>query len=200
IFLPGFSTADQVSNLSGRGVGMDVVKRNIQNLGGRISIRSSPGHGTCFQMTLPLTLAVLDGMIIRVGSENYVLPITSIIETFQPNPAAIKRVAGHGEMLSVRGEYVSLIQIHRLFNVPDAITDPGKAIVVLIETENGQKAGLVVDELLGMQQAVIKSLEQNYDRVVGVAAATILGDGRVALILDAADLCDLSRRQRQAAA
>jgi len=193
IFLPGFSTADQVSNLSGRGVGMDVVRRNITSLGGRIGVYSAPGEGSRFVLSLPLTLAVLDGMVISVGEERFVLPLTNIVESLRPKAADLHGLVGKCDVMMARGEYVRLVYLHQLFGIPKAVTDPTRALVVLVETEDGSRLGLVVDEVLGQQQVVIKSLEANFRRLDGVAAATILGDGRVALILDAAGLREMSR-------
>ncbi len=184
IFEAGFSTADEVTDVSGRGVGMDVVRRNIANLGGRVSVDSVPGKGSRFSLTLPLTLAVLDGMIVAVGAEKYVLPLTSIVETLRPEPNDIHTLVNQSEVVSIRGDYIRMVYLHRQFDVPDAITDPSSGLVVLVETENGSRIGVFVDELLGQQQVVIKSLEANYDPVDGISGATILGNGRVALILD----------------
>ncbi|QCO02951.1 chemotaxis protein CheA [Azospirillum argentinense] len=193
IFLPGFSTADQVSNLSGRGVGMDVVRRNITSLGGRIGVYSTPGEGSRFVLSLPLTLAVLDGMVISVGEERFVLPLTNIVESLRPKAADLHGLVGKCDVMMARGEYVRLVYLHQLFGIPGAVADPTRALVVLVETEDGSRLGLVVDEVLGQQQVVIKSLEANFRRLDGVAAATILGDGRVALILDVAGLREMSR-------
>lgn len=184
IFLPGFSTAEKVSNVSGRGVGMDVVKKNIQALGGRVNVINKPGQGSRFVLSLPLTLAVLDGMVVTVGQERYVLPLTSIIELLRPTEEMISKLITHGDLIHIRGEYIRLLYVHDIFNIRDAITNPADALVVLVEVDGGQKVGLVVDEVIGQQQVVIKSLESNYRQIEGVSAATILGDGRVALILD----------------
>lgn len=184
IFLPGFSTAEKISNVSGRGVGMDVVKKNIQALGGRVNVVNKPGQGSRFVLSLPLTLAVLDGMVVTVGAERYVLPLTSIIELLRPTPEMISKLITHGDLIHIRGEYIRLLYVHDVFNIRDAITNPADALVVLVEVDGGQKVGLVVDEVIGQQQVVIKSLESNYRQIEGVSAATILGDGRVALILD----------------
>jgi two-component system chemotaxis sensor kinase CheA len=194
IFLPGFSTADAVSNISGRGVGMDVVRRNIAGLGGRIGVYSTPGQGTRFVLTLPLTLAVLDGMVISVGEQRYVLPITNIVESLRPKPGDLQSVAGQYDVIMARGEYVRLVYLHRIFHVEGAIGNATRGLVVLVETEEGGRLGLVVDEVLGQQQVVIKSMESNFHRLDGVSAATILGDGRVALILDVAGLQTMSRQ------
>lgn len=184
IFMPGFSTADEVTDVSGRGVGMDVVRRNIANLGGRISVSSIPGKGTRFNMSLPLTLAVLDGMVIAVGKEKYVIPLTAIVESIRPAAKDVHKLSSGGDVVYMRGEYIPLVYLYDLFGVSGAIPDPSKALVVIVELEGGNHAGIVVDDLLGQQQVVIKSLEDNYDPVAGVSAATILGNGLVALILD----------------
>ncbi|MCW2245485.1 two-component system chemotaxis sensor kinase CheA [Azospirillum fermentarium] len=193
IFLPGFSTADKVSNISGRGVGMDVVRRNISSLGGRIGVYSTPGEGSRFVLSLPLTLAVLDGMVISVGEERFVLPLTNIVESLRPKPEDLHGLVGQCDVMMARGEYVRLVYLHKLFGIPHAQGDATRGLVVLVETEDGSRLGLVVDEVLGQQQVVIKSLEANFRRLDGVAAATILGDGRVALILDVAGLREMSR-------
>jgi two-component system chemotaxis sensor kinase CheA len=194
IFLPGFSTVDTVSAISGRGVGMDVVRRNIASLGGRIGVYSTPGEGTRFVLSLPLTLAVLDGMVISVGEQRFVLPLTNIIESLRPKSADLQSVANQYDVIMARGEYVRLVYVDQLFRVGGAIGDPTRGLVVLVETEEGGRLGLVVDEVLGQQQVVIKSLESNFQRLDGVSAATILGDGRVALILDVAGLQTMSRQ------
>ncbi|MBV8059980.1 MAG: chemotaxis protein CheA [Alphaproteobacteria bacterium] len=183
IFLPGFSTSDQVSNISGRGVGMDVVKKNIESIGGTIQVRSEFGKSTSMTIILPLTLAILDGMIVRVGAENYIIPITSIIETLRPKPGAVHAVPDGQDVLNVRGEFIPIVYLHAVFGVANAVHDPAQALVVLVEA-GSHKLGVVVDELLGQQQVVIKSLEANADPVAGISGATILGDGKVSLILD----------------
>ena len=193
IFLPGFSTADKISNISGRGVGMDVVRRNISSLGGRIGVYSTPGQGSRFVLSLPLTLAVLDGMVISVGAERFVLPLTNIVESLRPKSADLHGLVNRCDVMMARGDYIRLVYLHALFGIPGAICDATKGLVVLVETEDGGRLGLVVDEVLGQQQVVIKSLEANYRRLDGVAAATILGDGRVALILDVAGLQEMSQ-------
>jgi two-component system chemotaxis sensor kinase CheA len=181
ILLPGFSTADQVSNVSGRGVGMDVVVSKIQNMGGRIGISSVPGRGSKFNLTLPLTLAVLDGMVVRVGAENYIIPIASIVETLRPDEQRVNRLATGGEVLKHCDDYIKLIHLSELFGSADM--EVKDSLVVIVETGGG-RIGLVVSELVGQQQVVIKSLESNYRRIDGIAGATILGNGLVALILD----------------
>ncbi len=184
IFLPGFSTAATVSAVSGRGVGMDVVRRNIQALGGRVSVESRAGAGSRFLLSLPLTLAVLDGLVVSVGAEAYILPIAAIVESLRPTQADIHTLPGRGEVLAIRGDYVPLLPLHRRFAVPGAVADPSRGIVVIVETDHAGRLGLVVDDLIGQQQVVVKSLEANYGAVEGIGGATILGDGRVALILD----------------
>ncbi|HEY0330884.1 MAG TPA: chemotaxis protein CheA [Rhodopseudomonas sp.] len=188
IFLPAFSTAEKISNISGRGVGMDVVKRNVQSLGGRISVQSRFGHGSRFTLSLPLTLAVLDGMVVSIGKETYIIPLTAIIESLRPQPADIHAVVGRGDVLALRGEYIPLIPLHGYFAIDGAITDPCRGIVIIVQSESAGRVGVIVDELLGQQQVVVKSLEANYDPVDGIGGATILGNGRVALILDIARL------------
>lgn len=184
IFLPGFSTASTVSNISGRGVGMDVVRRSIQALGGRISISSSPGRGSKFTLSLPLTLAVLDGMVVSVADHTLVAPLTTIVETLQPKAAEVHRVGPVDAVLAVRGAFVPLIDVGQTLGWRTDPVDATQAVAILVETEGGGRAALLVDDIQGQRQVVIKSLEANYQRVDGIAAATILGDGRVALILD----------------
>ena len=197
IFLPGFSTADTVSNISGRGVGMDVVRQNIQSLGGRVHIQSRPGQGSSFILTLPLTLAVLDGMVLKVGVQSYILPLANIVESLRPEKDQINVVANQSELLRIRGEYVPLVYLHRIFKVPKGIDDPTKALVIIVEMEDSSKMGLVVDEIIGQQQVVIKSLEENFDPIRGVGAATILGNGRVSLILDVAGIKHIAEHESQ---
>jgi two-component system chemotaxis sensor kinase CheA len=184
IFLPGFSTAATVSNISGRGVGMDVVKRSIQSLGGRISISSIPGKGSTFSMSLPLTLAVLDGMVVTVGDQTLVAPLSTIVESLRPKPEDVRALGPKGHVLEVRGAHVPLIDIGVALGWRGKMIDPTNSVTLLVENEGGGRAALVADAILGQRQVVIKSLEANYQCVDGVAAATILGDGRVALILD----------------
>jgi two-component system chemotaxis sensor kinase CheA len=188
IFLPGFSTAETVSSISGRGVGMDVVRRNIQALGGRIAVQSRQGSGSRFLLSLPLTLAIMDGMIVAVGAESYIVPLTNIVESLRPRRQDIHGVVGCGDVVAIRGEYVPLLYLAAHFGVPGAMTDAAQGIVVVVENEGAGQVGLVVDELVGQQQVVVKSLEANYGEVEGVGGATILGNGRVALILDIAGL------------
>ena len=193
IFAPGFSTAEIVTDVSGRGVGMDVVKRNIQALGGTIDIRSARGFGTTILISLPLTLAILDGMSIRSGDEIYILPLGFVVESLQPARADVKEIHGQGRVVKVRGEYLPLIPLYQMFNIEPRITDPCEGILVILEAE-GRKAALFVDELVGQQQVVVKNLEANYRKVAGISGATILGDGGVALILDVAALLRSSRQ------
>ena len=194
IFAPGFTTAAEVTEVSGRGVGMDVVRRNIANLGGRIQIHSVQGKGTRFTLVIPLTLAVLDGMLVAVGKEKYILPLASIVESIRPDQRQVRTVTGGSQVVAVRGEFIRLVPLHRILNVPGAIPDPWRALVVVVETENGSKAGLVVDELIGQQQVVVKSLSENAEPVAGISGATILGNGRVALILDIEGICVMPDR------
>ncbi|HTH15999.1 MAG TPA: chemotaxis protein CheA, partial [Magnetospirillum sp.] len=184
IFAPGFSTAAALSDVSGRGVGMDVVRKNIQDVGGRVVVQSTPGAGSRFILSLPLTLAVMDGMLVAIGGQRYVLPLTNIVESLRPAPHQARTLVDVGDVLTLRGEYIRLIPLHQLFGIYNAITDPTRGLVVVVETEGGDRVGLLVDELLGQQQVVIKSLDANFRPVEGISAATILGDGRVALILD----------------
>jgi len=183
IFAPGFSTAEVVTDVSGRGVGMDVVKRNISAMGGVVEIRSALGFGTTISIALPLTLAILDGMSVSLGNSLYVIPLNLIVETLQPRAEDIKTVTGEGRMVHVRGEYLPIIALHSLFNQQTKITDPTEGVLVLLESD-GKKSALFVDRLVGQQQVVIKSLETNFKKVPGVSGATIMGDGSVALILD----------------
>jgi two-component system, chemotaxis family, sensor kinase CheA len=193
IFAPGFSTAETISDVSGRGVGMDVVKRSIQALGGRITIVSRPGHGSTFTMSLPLTLAVLDGMVVTVGEQTLVVPITAIVESLQPKPGDVQALGPEGFVLSVRGAYVPLIDVAESMGWTGA-TEAGPGVTLLVESGIGGLAALRVDAIQGQRQVVIKSLELNYQQVDGIAAATILGDGRVALILDVDALISLRKR------
>ncbi|NKF21717.1 chemotaxis protein CheA [Solimonas marina] len=193
IFAPGFSTAAQVTDVSGRGVGMDVVKRNIESLGGRVEIGSQTGRGTCVTIRLPLTLAIVDGMSVAVGNDVFILPLPAIIESLQPSADQVKRVAGQGQVARVRDEYVPLVALHDWFSLPARPRPVHEAILVIVEAE-GHKLALQVDALVGQQQVVIKSLETHYKRVPGVSGATILGDGRVALIADVGEIVRLATR------
>ncbi|WKD28470.1 chemotaxis protein CheA [Halomonas sp. KG2] len=197
IFAPGFSTAKEVTDVSGRGVGMDVVKRNIQGMGGRVEIQSKKGEGTNTRIVLPLTLAILDGMSIKVGSETFILPLSTVLESLQPAKGDMYAMAGDDVVLKVRDEYLPVIAIHEVLDVENAITDPTKSIAVIVQGE-GRRYAMLVDELIGQQQVVVKNLEDNYRKVPGVSAATILGDGSVALILDITGLHRLSRAKKEA--
>ena len=187
IFAPGFSTAAEVTDLSGRGVGMDVVKKNIAALGGEVQIHSQAGRGTRIAIKLPLTLAILDGMSVAVGGETYIIPLNFIIESLTPTATDIKSVGGAGRLLKVRDDYLPLHRMHDVFRVPPADRRDDRRTVVLLEAD-GKKVAMEVDELVGQQQVVIKSLESNYRRVHGISGATIMGDGRVALIVDVGGL------------
>jgi two-component system chemotaxis sensor kinase CheA len=192
IFRPGLSTAERVTEVSGRGVGMDVVRRNVEALGGSISIRSEFGKGACFTIKLPLTLAIMDGQSLRVGEQVYILPLVAIVESIRPVASTVRRVFDQGETVTVRGQVLPVIRLHELLDVEPRTTRLTDALVVIVEHER-RLAALMVDELLGQQQVVIKSLEHNFQKIEGVAGATILGDGRVALILDVPGLVALAR-------
>src|SRR5437879_6483694 len=192
IFRPGFSTAETVSQVSGRGVGLDVVRRNIETLGGSVTVHTEPARGTTFHIRLPLTLAILDGQSLRVGSQTYVLPLTAIVESVRPRPEQVPGAHTDGEVVVIRGRALPMIRLHHLFDIVPAVEDPAQGIVVLVEHE-GRDVALLVDELLGQQPVVIKGLEANFQKVAGVAGATILSDGGVALILDVPGLVALSR-------
>ena len=194
IWEPGFSTAETLSDVSGRGVGMDVVKRNIADLGGSVELHSVEGQGTRVSIRLPLTLAIMDGMLIGVGGETYVLPLASVVESFQLRPGRLGSIAGSGQVVHVRDDYLPVVALDQLFDVPDRSEDAGAGagLMVTVEAE-GRRIALRVDELLGQQQVVVKNLERNYRRVPNVSGATILGDGRVALIID---VIALVRRMR----
>jgi two-component system chemotaxis sensor kinase CheA len=193
IFAPGFSTAEVVTDVSGRGVGMDVVKRNITAMGGNVDIRSAKGFGTTISISLPLTLAILDGMSIKVGEEIYILPLGYVVESLQPDPADVKEITGQGRVVKVRGEYLPLIPLYKMFGIEPRFTDPSQGIVVILESD-GKKAALFIDDLVGQQQVVVKNLESNYRKVAGISGATILGDGGVSLIIDVAALLRSSRQ------
>ena len=183
IFAPGFSTAEQVTDVSGRGVGMDVVRRNIQEMGGSVEIGSMAGVGTTFTVRLPLTLAILDGLSVSVGTEIFIVPLGYIIESMRPVTADIRTIAGRGQVVHVRGEYLPILPLYELFGILPTVRTPDEGILVLLETE-GKRIALFVDQLVGQHQVVIKSMESNFRRIDGISGATIMGDGRVALILD----------------
>ncbi len=192
IFEPGFSTAEAVTDVSGRGVGMDVVKRNITALGGTVEIESLQGHGMTVRVRLPLTLAIMDGMSVGVGAECYIMPLASVVESSQVRPQMIRTIGGASRVVEVRGEYMPVIELEEVFDVPRGDRERGTPIMVVVEAE-GLRAALLVDEVLGQQQVVVKNLESNYRKVPDVSGATIMGDGRVALILDVVSLVRRSR-------
>lgn len=196
IFAPGFSTAEQVTDVSGRGVGMDVVKRNIQEMGGHVEIHSQAGKGTAIRILLPLTLAILDGMSVKVNNEVFILPLNAVMESLQPQAEDLHPLAGGERVLQVRGEYLPLVELFRVFDVEGAKTDATQGIVVILQSA-GRRYALLVDQLIGQHQVVVKNLESNYRKVPGISAATILGDGSVALIVDVSALQTLNREQRQ---
>ena len=197
IFQPGFSTAAQATDLSGRGVGMDVVRRNVRDLGGTVSVRSISGKGSTFTIALPLTLAIIDGLATAIGSERYIVPLISIVESLRLRPETVRKIAGGGEVFHFRDEYVPIMRLHRAFACADAVTDIEQGIVVVVE-DDGRRVGLLVDDLLGQQQAVVKSLEAHYQRVQGISGATILSDGSVALIVDVSGVVRLGQRRKAA--
>ncbi len=183
LFLPGVSTAEEVGDLSGRGVGMDVVKNNIESLRGSVEITTRPGKGSTFRIKLPLTLAIIEGMLVRVGRNVYIVPLLSIVESLQPGKEDIRTVKEKGEVIQVRGEYVSLVRLYDLFGIEPEFRNPWESLVVIVEAA-GSRVGMMIDELLGQQQIVIKSLENHITKSRAVSGAAILGDGRVALIID----------------
>nr|WP_223882171.1 chemotaxis protein CheA [Kluyvera genomosp. 3] len=197
IFAPGFSTAEQVTDVSGRGVGMDVVKRNIQEMGGHVEIQSKQGAGTTIRILLPLTLAILDGMSVKVSEEVFILPLNAVMESLQPREEDLHPLAGGERVLEVRGEYLPLVELWKAFDVQGAKTEATQGIVVILQSA-GRRYALLVDQLIGQHQVVVKNLESNYRKVPGISAATILGDGSVALIVDVSALQGLNRDKRLA--
>jgi two-component system chemotaxis sensor kinase CheA len=195
IFAPGFSTAEQVTDVSGRGVGMDVVKRNIQEMGGHVEIHFQAGKGTVIRILLPLTLAILDGMSVKVNEEVFILPLNAVMESLQPQAEDLHPLAGGERVLQVRGEYLPLVELYRVFEVDGAKTEATQGIVVILQSA-GRRYALLVDQLIGQHQVVVKNLESNYRKVPGISAATILGDGSVALIVDVSALQTLNREMR----
>lgn len=193
IFRPGFSTADVVSDVSGRGVGMDVVRRNIRELGGAVEVTSKTGEGSVFTIRLPLTLAILDGQLVGIGSETYILPVISIIESLQVKSENINAVAGNAEVYRLRDEYIPIVRLYQIFDIEPKSTVLESGLLVVVEAE-GKKIAIYVDDLLGQQQVVIKSLETNFKKIEGLSGATILGDGTVALIIDIAGLIELYQK------
>lgn len=194
IFAPGFSTAEEVTDISGRGVGMDVVKRNIHEMGGHVEIASTPGKGSSIKIVLPLTLAILNGMSVKVGKEIYILPLNYVIESLQPQANAIHVISADEQVMHVRGEYLALVELHKFFEIPDAVCQPTEAIAVIVQAD-GTRFALLVDQLVGQHQVVVKNLETNYRKVPGISAATILGDGNVALIVDVAAMKRANREK-----
>ncbi|MFN3457937.1 MAG: chemotaxis protein CheA [Novosphingobium sp.] len=192
IFAPGFSTAQQVSNISGRGVGMDVVRQNVKDLGGRITIDSEPGKGTTFTLTLPLTLAISDGMVVNVGDQTLVVPLANVVESLRPEPHEVQGLGANRSMINVRGRFIPVISLAQSVGAAQAVSDPREAVLIVVETEGAGRAALMVDAICDQRQVVIKSLDTHYRSVEGVAGATILGDGRVALIVDVDSLVSRS--------
>jgi two-component system chemotaxis sensor kinase CheA len=204
IFAPGFSTAERITDISGRGVGMDVVRRNLEAIRGRIEITSVPGKGTTFSIRLPLTLAVTDGMLVRVGDERFIVPLTHIHMSFRPEQSMLSTVVGKGEMVHLRDELMPVLRLHRLFGVANAVESPLNGLLMIVG-DGSKRTALLVDELLGQQQVVAKTLGDGLGKVAGVSGGAILGDGRVGLILDVnetvalAQSTDAPRRERDAA-
>ncbi|EIL92361.1 CheA signal transduction histidine kinase [Rhodanobacter fulvus Jip2] len=196
IFQPGFSTAAQATDLSGRGVGMDVVRRNVRDLGGTVGVRSVTGKGSTFTIALPLTLAIIDGLVTAVGEERYIVPLISIVESLRLKADKVRKTAGGGEVFLFRDEYLPMMRLYKTFGCADAVSSIENGIVVVVE-EEGRRVGLLVDDLLGQQQAVVKSLEAHYQRVEGISGATILSDGSVALIVDVSGVVRLGQSQGQ---
>jgi len=192
IFAPGFSTAEKLNELSGRGVGLDVVRKNVASLNGTIKVESEPGRGTRFVIRLPLTLAIVDGMRVAVADESYILPLGSILECIRPGAASIRPIASSGQVMEIRGEYLPVVSLGGIFELECVPAEKGIAVVL---EADGNRIALLVDSLLGQEQVVIKTLEANYRRVQCVAGATILGEGRVVLILDVAALVRIAHEQ-----
>ena len=199
IFAPGFSTAAAVTDLSGRGVGMDVVRRNIEKLRGKIEIESTPGRGTTFTVSIPLTLAIIEGLLVAVGDQRYVIPTLAVVESFRPAAGAVSVVHGRGELVEVRGRQVPLLRLGPHLGVPGAVADPARGIVVVVESGSESRC-LLVDALIGRQEVVIKSLGAMFPPHAGFAGAAILGDGRVGLILDTNQLVRLKPKTHPEAA
>jgi two-component system chemotaxis sensor kinase CheA len=193
IFLPGFSTASAISDISGRGVGMDVVRRSVQAMGGRISITSRPGQGSTFTLSLPLTLAVLDGMVVKTSDQTLIIPLGAVLETLRPNAADVYPLDNRTSVLALRGGYVPIVDIAEVLEFGQRTVVPEQSVALLVESEGGSRAILLVDEIQGQRQVVIKSIEANYRAVYGIAAATVMGDGHVALILDVDTVVSVTR-------
>jgi two-component system chemotaxis sensor kinase CheA len=183
IFLPGFSTATQITDVSGRGVGMDVVRKHIQKLRGRTEIRSEPGQGSTFLLKLPLTLAIVDGLVVGVGEERYILPMFAVREMFRPTPDAVSTVQNRAEMVQVRGKLLPMVRLYERFRVKPRSEDPCQGLLIVTESET-RRFCLLVDHLIGKQEVVIKSLGEAFKHIQGIAGGAILGDGRVGLILE----------------
>jgi two-component system chemotaxis sensor kinase CheA len=194
IFLPGFSTAKQVTEVSGRGVGMDVVKRNIEELRGYVQIQSQLGQGTRFKIILPLTLALIDGMVVKVGPERFIIPVLSVVESLRPPAGMINTIIGRGEMVTIRNRQLPLFRLSKLFGLNGAQQDATKALVVIVEHE-GRHSGLLVDDLVGMQQTVIKNLGAGMPQNLGFSGGAIMADGRIGLIVDVAGVLKLARNE-----
>jgi two-component system chemotaxis sensor kinase CheA len=193
IFQPGFSTADNVTDLSGRGVGLDVVRRGVETLRGRIDVSSEFGKGCTFSVRLPLTMAITDGMLLKVGNQRYILPTINIDMSFRPDSEALSTIAGKGEVVLFKGKVLPIFRLHRLFNIEEAVEDPTKGLLIIIGDGN-QRCALLVDELVGQQQVVAKSLGDGIGKVQGISGGAILGDGRVGLILDPQGIANLARQ------
>ena len=191
VFAPGFSTADKITDVSGRGVGMDVVKKNIEKLNGIVNIASTPGKGSVFTIRLPLTMAIMDSMVVRVGVERYILPILNIRESLRPLQKNVSTVQGKGELINVRGNLIKLIRLNHAFSLKSSYNEPWEAIVIIVES-NGKSYGLMVDEIIGQQQIVIKSLKGELKNSKGISGCSILGDGKVGLIVDVKGVVEIS--------
>ncbi|HDR04001.1 MAG TPA: chemotaxis protein CheA, partial [Candidatus Marinimicrobia bacterium] len=191
IFEPGFSTAKKVTDVSGRGVGMDVVKKNITGLRGRVEIQTEAGKGSAFSIRLPLTMAIIEGMVIRIGNERYILPTLSITTSYRPKKEDISSVVKRGEMLSLHGKLLPLFRLSKIFNLKNCVSDPTQGLVVVVESD-GHQVGFLTDELLGQQQIVIKSLGASLQGIPGISGGAILPDGHVGLILDISGLIALA--------
>ena len=193
IFRPGFSTADKVTDVSGRGVGLDVVRKAVETLRGRIDVSSEFGKGCTFSLCLPLTMAITDGMLVKVGSERYILPTVNIDMSFRPDAQALSTIVGRGETVIFKDKLIPIFRLHRLFNIEEAVEDPTRGLLIIIG-EGNQRCALLVDELVGQQQVVAKSLGTGIGKVQGISSGAILGDGRVGLILDPQGIATLARQ------
>jgi two-component system chemotaxis sensor kinase CheA len=198
IFQPGFSTADKVTDISGRGVGLDVVRKAVETLRGRVDVSSELGKGCTFSVRLPLTMAITDGMLVKVGHQRYILPTVNIDMSFRPNGEALSTIVGRGEVVVFNGRVLPIFRLHRLFNIQDAVEDPTRGLLIIIG-EGNQRCALLVDELVGQQQVVAKPLGDGIGKVQGIAGGAILGDGRVGLILDPQGIAILARQTSDSA-